>query len=313
MNAVDVAFNDLVLDIRSNIQGEETASGFYAVFCPMCENKNQSQRKGGFKFDGDRIGYSCFRGSCDANTVYSKSGPIPRKFRELMDEIGVTIPIQLRAHARKGRRKLEEELDERFEKNTYKTLIMPSHFSEDLSNYWIDYLVERRVAHPDFDFRECKEGKYKGSLVIPHYFYDKVIGWDYVTRKKGYITDPSSSESMLFLPEKTIPERPIIVEGVFDALSMPNVIGAKHANITPKQAYHLRFSKPIALPDRKSSRLYEAAKRYGWDVCIPMWKEKDLNEVVKKRGILIAAKMIHDGIMPVGNKSEVMYKRWIKL
>lgn len=311
MKAVDQAFDQLISDIQGTIGGSVTGSGFHAVNCPMCKNREQTQKKGGFKFESEQIGYSCFRGSCDANTVYTLGEPVPRKFRALMDAIGVQIPISLIASGRKKLPK-QEDLDDRFEKNTYKTLSFPKEFSaEGITDYWADYLVSRNFIAFDLDLRYVTDGPYKGCLAVPHYFHDKLIGWVYLTKGGAYITETTSSESMLFFPEKVPPKRPLIVEGLPDAWCFPDAVATQRAKITPKQAYHLRHTDPIVLPDRHGSKLYESAKEYGWDICIPMWREKDLNEVVGKRGILVAAKMIYEGTMKICPKSEVLYKRWV--
>ncbi len=307
----DDAFDALADDIRGAIGSTTTGSGFHPINCPMCKNREQGQKKGGFKFEHEQIIYNCFRGSCDATTVYTKGEPIPKKFRALMDVLGVTIPIQLRSYKKRSFK--EEQLDDRFEKNVYKTMTLPEECrGRNLGDKWVDFLVGRECIYYDLDFRVVTGGPYKGSLVIPHYFYDKLIGWVYVTKSGRYVTEKGSSESMLFIPSKIIPERPLIIEGQMDALCFPDTVATCGPKITPKQAYHLRHSNPIVLPDRHGSKLYESAKEYGFDVSLPMWSEKDLNAAVINRGIMVAAHMIHKGIMKPGPKSDILYKRWTK-
>lgn len=311
--SVDTAFDQLASDISLTVGGHSTGSHFMPVNCPFCKNKHQTQKKGGFKVEGDMIIYNCFIGSCDATTVYQKGEPVPKKFRALMDEFGVKIPLELITR-RKTVKNFVEELDDRFEKNVYKTLTFPKECSnQGITDYWADYLADRLCIYHDLDYRYVTDGQFKGSLAIPHYYFDKLIGWVYITKGGKYITETKSSESMLFIPNRIPPRRPIIVEGHLDALCFPNTVATIGPKVTKKQAYHLRNSNPIVLPDRRGSKLYESAKEYGWDVCIPMWKEKDLNEAVINKGILVAAHMIHNGVMRVSGKSEILYKRWINL
>lgn len=310
MNKQDVAFDQLVSDLSTSVNGKNTNNGWLQLNCPMCANKDQRQKKGGFKFEPDQIGYSCFRGSCDANTVYKLGEPIPRKFKELMSELGIKIPIELLASGRKRKTWKEEILDERFEKNVYKTLSFGSDVTDEIPDGWIEYLAERRFIYYELDVRYAYKGDYKGSLIIPHYFFDKLIGWTYITKDGKYITANGSSESMLFFPERIPPKRPIIVEGLPDAWCFPDTVATERSKVTEKQAYHLRNTSPIVLPDRTGSRLYESAKTYGWDVCVPMWKEKDLNEAVINKGLLSVAHIIHNNVMKPSAKTDILYKRW---
>lgn len=305
------AFEDLKDNIQLVIGSHTSGSGFHEVFCPMCGNTGQ--KKGGFKFESDKIVYNCFRGSCDATTVYDVNERVPKKFRNLMDAFGVQVPVELLVNQNKTVVKLfRDPLDEdRFIKNTYKPMKMPSDLKpleESRHTEWMYSVIGDRLLL-DYDYHYAKEGKFRGCLALPMYHRDKLIGIEYYSRNGQYITQ-TENEHLIFLREKWPDSNVIVVEGIMDALCFPNTCAVKHSKITPEQAYHLRKHDPIILPDRKNSQLYECAKEFGFRVCLPGWEYKDLNEAVQAKGIFVAAQMIHDNTFTVGLKTDTLHRAW---
>jgi DNA primase len=83
----------------------------------------------------------------------------------------------------------------------------------------------------------------------------------------------------------------IVVEGVFDALSI-NGVAVLHADINDAQARLIRSlgREVIVVPDQDEAgmRLVERAVELGWSVSMPNWPEgvKDVNDAVIKLGKL---------------------------
>lgn len=310
----EAAFEQLVDDVKSWAGGDVNGSGFHAVNCPMCKNATQTTKKGGFKFEGDKIVYNCFRGSCTASTVYEMGEPVSRKFRDLMDRIGVKIPIQLKTKRKRKVALFDDVLNsDLYEKNVYNDLGKPPKiFSTKIPDHWIDFLVNRS-AFVDADIRYVTDGDYEGCLAVMNYYYDRLIGWDYITPNGKYVAAAESSESSILIPQRSIPDKVLIVEGIMDSLCFPNTIAVKKSKIDKKQAYHLRrCSEVVVLPDRKGSHLHESARKFGFHIAIPMWNEKDLNEAVCKYGVLVTARKIYDNIYdPNSAKAKVLLKRWL--
>jgi len=274
---------------------------------------NDRVKRAGFKFESDKIIYSCFRGKCDASTEYEYGQPLYNKFREVLDAIGVDIPFDLRMHRQKHKpvEKLNEEL---YEKHTYDSIELPSdhvRYQPDTHYYFREFLESRKV--------EFNQQLYvsNNKLLIPFYYRTELIGYQTISvnqNNKTFYQTSSGNTDLMFINSKGgyINSNPVIVEGIMDAASIPDSIAILGISVSRKQAYLLRNSTPLLLPDRKGSNFIKVAKRYGWDISIPDWKVKDVNEAIQKYGKFITMKMIHDGIQDNIKKSEVRFRLWAK-
>lgn len=302
-------------NIKSVLGGcDVSSSGYYQLKCPVC---NDHTKRAGFKFESDKVIYNCFRGKCDASTEHEYGQPMYKKFRHLMDVFGVEIPLELRLnkHKPKSIEKLNKDL---YEKHSYDDLEFPEDFinySPEF-HYWFDDFLKDR--HVDFkrDLYVGKEGDWRNKLIIPFYHQHKLIGWQGVSVYDGktfYMTS-SDNTDLMFINNKQgyIVDEPLIVEGVMDAAVIPDAIATLGNKVSKKQAYFLRNSNPILIPDRKGSDFLRVAKMYGWRISIPEWKVKDVNAAVQKYGKFVTMKMIHDGIQDNIKKAEVKYRLWKK-
>jgi len=285
----------------------EAGTGFNTCKCMVC---GDTKIRAGFAFDNDSIVYNCFRGKCPVGAaVYEKGGYMSRKFRQVMDAFGITIPTKALI---KNRNLKKEILDTSlFETHKYHPVELPKElkpYDPDRDNKFFLYLQDRGIH--DTDYYVYDHGKFYNKLVVPFRFRDYIIGWQTIDIKSIYSPYKYGNDNMLYLPDGVIPKEPLIVEGVFDAKSIPNGIATLQSNISKKQAYHLRNSRPIFVPDRKGSRYLEDAKRYGWRISIPEWKEKDPNAALQKYGKLVVAQMIYDGIMDSYVKAQMKYELW---
>lgn len=316
MNIIQKHFEALKQDIiiKANL-GSAESTGFRTVYCPICQK--MERKTGGFKLEEDKVIYHCFRGSCDASTVYEIGKPISKKFRALMSSIGVSIPVELLMVKSSFQKKLES-LDERlYKKNYYKDVhsldLFKSYEQGSKLNreYWKTYFEKRCVPYDDILL--CDEGKYKGCCAISFPFYDKTIGYQILTRHGDYIKQYDGNANILYIPEKKIPDTVILVEGTMDAKCFPNAIATLQSKISAEQAYHLRGKNVIMLPDMDGSNHFiEQFMDYGWKISIPDWGAKDLNEAVVKYGVIVVAEMIMEGICTNKTKAEMLYKMRLK-
>jgi len=299
--------------IKSSVTFHEvTASGFHTMKCPVC---NDTKVRGGFAFFPDRIAYNCFRGKCDASTEYKYDAYMPKRFRHLMDVLGVDVPIELKVYNKKPKifDKLNEDI---YEKHSYSTIEIPSDFVQYHPDYhyWFDDFLKSRHVTFTQDLYVGKEDTWKNKLIIPFYYHGKLIGWQGVSVFDGktfYLTSGDNTDLMFINNHNGyIKKNPIVVEGIMDAASIPDAIAILGNSVSKKQAYLLKGHDPILLPDRKDSDFIKIAKRYGWRISIPEWKVKDANAAIQTYGKFVTMKMIHDGIQDNMLKAEVKLNLW---
>lgn len=306
-------FEQLKQDIvvKANL-GHSESTGFHAVHCPIC---NKTDRKtGGFKLENDKIGYHCFRGSCDASTVYEMGKPIPKKFKRLMEVIGVTIPAELRMIKSRFHKALEDLDDDLYKKHYYKDIDPLDNFGsvenglDRYQEFWKSYYESRRVDYDDILI--CNTGTYSGCSAIKMNFYDKTIGYQIVTRRGDYIKSYGGNTNLLYIPDGKLHNTNIIVEGTLDAKCFPNTIATMQSKISSEQAYHLRGKDVIMLPDMDGNNQFiDQFSKYGWKISLPDWRGcKDLNEAVIRYGSIVVAEMIMGSVTTDKNKAKMLYK-----
>ena len=285
------------------------SSGWSEVICPCC---NDYKPRGGFYFDDEVIIYNCFRGKCPIKSiVYTHGEPMSYKFRSVLDAFGIVPPLELLANRKQ--KKIVEIIDNNlFEEHHYNECKLPVECRRlDLSKD-IRYkrYLEIREIDPFDEYYVADKGIHKNNIIIPFYFYKKLIGYQSLDINSGNYYKSEGNSDLIYFPNGKVPETPIIVEGVLDAKTIPNGIAVLQSTVSKKQAYFFRNKKPILLPDRKGSRFLDVAKKYNWKLCIPNWKEKDPNEFVKKYGRLVLAQKIREGIQDSLNKSELLLRLW---
>lgn len=306
-------FFDLVQQIKTsqNLTTEE-ASGFYAVYCPVCGKRNK--KTGGWKFDVDTIGYNCFRGSCDSSCVFSLGEPISKKFQRLMDIIGATIPIELKVSKTniKKSKFLEREM---ISEHSFNPMIRPKHFlkleeaEDDKAQKFVKYFTSRCCSLDDIFY--ITDGDYNGCAAIEMRYNRMIIGYSIVTGSSNakYI-NYSTNNNLIYIPEGRIKNTVFVVEGRLDAKVFPNTVSIGGSKITKKQAYFLIGKRVIMIPDRSNNGFIKQYKEYDWEICIPDWDVNDLAAAVKKYGTIITAKKVMDGICKTDLEANIRYKKW---
>lgn len=312
LDAFDTLVNDIMLN--ASLQQQE-ATGFYAIYCPVCQKENK--KTGGFKFETEQIIYNCFRGSCDASCVYTKGEPISRKFRQLMSTINVQIPLELRMVKSSFQKKIEELDNDLYKKHSYSPADKFEWETEYFEDYegvykarWDAFLERRRI--PLKDVYIITDGKYRGNLMIPNCINGITTGYHIIT-EYSYILLGCGNSNAIYIPNGYVPNSPvIIVEGLLDAKCFPHTIATLSNKLTPEQAYQLRYANDvIMLPDKSGGNRYiDQFEDYGWKICIPPWKEKDLNSAVIKYGLFVTARMIRENCYDDRFRAKIALKRW---
>lgn len=306
-------FETLKQDILNHpaVAAKASATGFHKLICPMC---NDTEGKAGFKIEHNTIGYSCFKGKCTANTKYEEGEYVPKKFKALMKELMIDIHPTLLTNGSKLQQSLEQLDEDRFEEHSYKKVELLDQFEPyDISKHrkFALRLAERGIF--DDNYYVGTKDEWKDRLIIPFYFYGKLIGWQgwhiWEDHYMPYLTS-SGNTDLIYCPDGFLPRNPLVMEGVFCAKSIPNGVAVLHSNITKKQAYILRDRSPILVPDKKGSKFMDAVDLYGWDVTIPTFNTKDVNDSVKKNGIFITARSLYEGRTKSSFEARVKYEQW---
>ena len=310
-------FDKLLTEVQScGLDMHAEASGFHSVYCPIC-NKTE-KRTGGFRFESDKIGYNCFRGSCDASCVYTFGEPMSRRFKRLMEAIGVKVPASLRMVKSSIQKAMEDVDNDLYVKNSYNKIDFPegnmvtvTDDDSDLGAWWRRYLERRKI--PMTGLRVCHSGQYRDCLMIPFWNDGKYVGCQFLTKAGVYLANYGGNEHLLYSPSGSFNMKTVIlVEGAMDARCIPFGVATLGKKVTPEQAYHLIGKRVIMLPDIYGNHYIDQFQDYEWEICVPPWDVKDLNDAVKKYGLLVATRMVMDNLYKPSNPTKAIaaYKIW---
>lgn len=293
----------------------QAATGFYECVCPIC--KRDDKITGGVKFEGDSIIMNCFRASCDASCVLTKGEPVSKKFRRLMDEIGVKIPADIRMVKNSFQKKLEKELEkDLFVKHSFERIEPQCKWRKinRTDTFWIEYFQSRKCD--PFEIFIIEDGWDEGKPAIPFYFYNKLIGYQILSLDGPvkYLAYSGDNTATMLINGGVIERSPIIVDGTMDALCFPNTTGILGKRIKKEQAYFFIDKDPIIFPERRGGmKLFQQAREYGWRVVVPPWDSvKDLNDCVVKYGLVSTARMIAENTYTDYNKADIAFGLWSK-
>lgn len=298
---------------------ERSPSGFHPIACPVC---GSDEKKGGFRFDHDKIIYNCFRASCDASCVYEEGRYVSKRFRRLMDSINVQIPADIRMSGspkEKYQRLIDEDLYEEFDPQpiTKDSEKYPEDLRRvDLSKHRTirEYVLKRRLP-THLEYYISNDFYWRDRLIIPCYFNRKLIGYIgramYPTRDYKYMKCEEGGSLMYFRDGRINNQISYVFEGPMCAILFPGGVASNTSTINKKMAYLLSKSKEVVLvPDRDSDVFLGIARKYGWSLCVPTWNEKDANENAEVYGPYVTARIIRENIYTNLNKAEIALKLW---
>lgn len=302
-------WSDLQSSIVSTCRTRE-ASGWHSIMCPMCDGGKDKRVTGGFLFTDDTIVYKCFRGKCGADTGMELGQYVPKKFSELLDKIGISIPMKIRTAKRRARELSEEVLDSTlYQKHSYETVMVPDYWIpiKDSGKMNLAFHLEDRCCRLD-DVHYIDDGKYEGLLGLVHKWYGRPVGLTVLGKSPFKI---EGSNSMMYsLGGNISNDMVVLVEGEIDAMSFPNAVSVGGHKVSPQQAYLLRGKNVVCVPEL-GNHFIDQYEQYGWRMCVPMWDAGDLNEAVVKYGVLVVARMIRESIVDNPLRAKLEYNNWI--
>lgn len=297
-----------MLDVLTLIPGRKktTQSGWYSFNAICCHHRGHTQDRrgrGGIKMiDTTNWNYHCFNCQFKCGFILGKS--ITKNTRKFLlwcgvDEIQID-KYNLESLKHKDLLSLIKVKKTNKIKIVFKETKLPECDLIDINNIqhkiYIDYLNNRKINYNEYPFMVTpkSEGRESKRIIIPFTHNGKIVGHTsrfLDNRIPKYINQQPSGYMFGFDLQKPEYEVCILVEGVFDALSingialLTNTINENHVT----QLKNLN-KKIIFVPDRDKPGLeiIDIAIDCGFSVSLPNWEDniKDVNDAVCKYGKL---------------------------
>jgi hypothetical protein len=299
-----------MIDVISFLPGKrkQTSGGWISFNAPCCVHRGESadrRSRGGIKNTDKGWSFHCFNCSYTASFILGRN--VGFKARRFLEWLGVPAEEIEHLNLESLRhRSIEGLLDDRqrvanvLADIAFDEVDLPDDFviaDENTPTIWA-YLQQRRVPldYPYGLQGTPSDAKWTARLgvIVPFTHEHRVVG--YATR---YLDDRSPKYINHTPPgyvfgtdlQQADWQSVIVVEGVFDALSI-NGVAVLHADINDVQARLIRSlgREVIVVPDQDEAgmRLVERAVELGWSVSMPNWPAdvKDVNDAVIKLGKL---------------------------
>lgn len=286
--------------------GRESSKGFRAVRCQVCHDHSE---RGGWKFDGDTVGYNCF--NCQARMVYEEgSGKLSRDARRVLEAFGFTREqlneVTASAFFNKSNESKEitlEALKPAVKLFTPEVKLPPnshplgSPFSDELQAPLIEYLLGRCIDPLEVNAHFSTDPKFLNRVIIPCMREGKVIFWQARTILEGvkprYMSPSIAKDAVLWGYDNIFKNYDLplfITEGIFDAEPLDGValLGSK-LNEAKLEVLNRSRRRKIVVVDRdhNGGSLAEMALENGWEITFTDMGAGDVNRSVQVRGKLL--------------------------
>jgi len=321
-----------MFDILSVIPGNKrmTPSGWYsfnAICCTALGHRRDKRGRGGIKLDGHNWTYHCF--NCNFTCVFELGKAINQKTIDLLGYAGMDEQDIKRYSLESLQHKDILDFTVKYEKDkklNFETKTLPDAEILDVNNsdhkIFVDYLTNRKIDYKKYKFyvTPTDAGRNSKRIIIPYYYRNKIVGHTsrYLDdRIPKYINDQQPGYVFNYDMQKSNYEVCILVEGIFDALSIDGC-ALTHNTINDDQAKLLNqlHKKIIFVPDRDKTGLdsIDKALEVGYSVSLPNWDEdiKDVNDAVVKYGKLPTLISILQSATNSKIKIEMQRKKLVK-
>jgi len=302
-----------------------TSNGWLTMNCPMCAqngHRPDSKRRGGLKFEQDRIGYHCF--NCGYTTGWRPGQKLGIKLIKLMRVLGVDEGEIQRLKIQLWDQVVVDDtvIEEPFKKPDWPEIQWPWTVRE-LTLEAAEYLDSRGVLElTDWYTSSSPIQGMEFRVILPYLDNGKLIGYSArwigdVPNKKTAKMIASRPPSYVFNLEHQSSHRKytVVTEGEYDALSLDGVAIMTN-EISPEQAKIIEDidNEPVVLPDRDAAGMTLAlqAAELGWSVSFPEWPSeiKDANEASQKFGRAATLQSVLEAIETSPLKIKLMARRW---
>lgn len=317
--------------IQSKINlGKLTNTGYHAVRCPVC---NDHSERGGFKFEGDDVGFFCF--NCHAKFRYEEgSGKFSKNAKSILSDFGITDDdLSTISNSIFFCRNTSNESKEISLKELTKVKLFTPEVSlpdrcyplgydghEAFQEPIINYLLNRKIDPLETSMHFSMDPKLLRRVIIPFYRNSKVIFWQAraidENVKPRYRNCYVTKDAIIYGYDQLTKwdTRPLFVtEGVFDAICV-NGICILGSTLSVAKIEILRKTKRriIFVIDRdgNGNSLGEEALKAGWEITFVDIKAKDINDSFIKFGKEYTAYSL---MKNATNKKEQSYKSTLTL
>jgi len=298
-----------MLDILSFLPAKrkKSPSGWISFNAPCCHNRgNKPDRRGRGGLLLDQQGgwtYNCF--NCRFTAGFTPGKSLSAKTRQFLLWLGLDQNeievINLDSLRHKSINGMIEANREPIRAVSFEERDLPEGMElvdpdNPIHTAYTEYLRNRAIEISDYPYMVSPESEGRNALriLIPFTYKNKVVGYTsrYMdNRTPKYVNN--SQPGYVFGVDLQKPgwSRVIVVEGIFDALSI-NGLALMHNDINREQAQIIKnlHREVIVVPDQDEAglNLVDCALEHGWAVSIPNWGEgvKDVNDAVVKYGRL---------------------------
>jgi hypothetical protein len=290
-----------MIDVVSFLPGKrkQTASGWISFNAPCCIHRGDTQDKrqrGGIKPSPDGSwSYHCFNCGYTASFVLGRN--LTFKARRLLEWMNVPTEeierINLESLKHKSIEGLlgeRQEIVNKLQNIEFEDRDLPAD-TQPLNETAEQYLRNRGIP---LDYPFMYKTMPRPGVVIPFTHDNQVVG--HTTRflddrTPRYIQDIQPGYVFGTDLQKATWQTAIVVEGVFDALSISG-LAVLHAEINDAQVRLIRSlgRDIVVVPDQDEAgmKLVDRAVELGWSVSMPEWPAdvKDVNDAVIRLGRL---------------------------
>jgi len=315
-----------MIDVTSFLPGKrkQTSSGWISFNAPCCEHNGESRdrrQRGGMKSSDQGWSYHCFNCGYTASFVIGRN--LTFKARKLLQWMNVPQEeierINLESLKHKSIEGLlgeRQEVMQHLQSIEFEDRDLPAT-TQPLNDEATAYLTRRRIP---LDYPFLYKTMPRPGVVIPFTFDNQVVG--HTTRflddrTPRYIQDIQHGYVFGTDLQKSTWQSVIVVEGVFDALSI-NGLAVLHAEINDAQVRLIRSlgRDVVVVPDQDEAgmKLVDRAVELGWAVSMPVWPVgvKDVNDAVVQMGRLPALLSIMQARETSKIKIEIRKKQLVK-
>jgi hypothetical protein len=314
--------------LRAHLPALKPASnGWLTINCPVCVQNGQprsdTKHRGGFKFDGGKVGYQCF--NCHMVTGWHPGSRLGFKLTKLMRALDIDEGEIQRLKIQLWDQAVEDDaifVNEPYKKPEWTEIQWPWPV-EDLTLPAAEYLDSRGVLElSDWYTSPSSVQSMNKRVILPYVSDNKIVG--YSARWVGDVPDNKTAKMITNRPPSFVfnldhqnrsRKYTIIVEGEYDALTLDGVAIMTNS-ISPEQAKIIEDidNEPVVLPDKDAAgrTLAMQAAELGWSVSFPEWPAgiKDANEAAQQFGRAAVLQSIISAIETSPLKIKLLARRW---
>lgn len=284
------------------VLGSISPTGFYNLRCPVCHDHSE---RGGFKFDGDTTGYSCW--NCQSKFKYEEgTGKLSKNAKDILEAFGITREV-LRELTSSIFLKPPEAAEISLENVTKVKLHTPeiafpdrtrpllSDGHEEMQEPILEYLLSRKIDPLQHTFYFSLDPKFLRRVIIPYWRDGKLIYWQARSIdqdvKPRYKNPSVAKDAIIFGYDQlhSYEQAPLFVtEGVFDSVMIDGIsilgssLNAAKIEILKRTKRRLIF---VIDRDHTGGELGKAVLANGWELTFVDLRARDINDSVVKFGL----------------------------